>query len=146
MKYAFNPKNYHYRFYHVWFSMFLFVNMAFNKRASDLYCILFFFYFVVRQGNYFLLPSTQRKWPHFSNKEKRIEMKIHYSNEEHCFHIHRLLFLPFYIRHWFHYLQLHNLISHDVLNGTFLMKHKYFYITVNKHLLNCILTSIWYWY
>ena len=55
-------------------------------------------------------------------------------------------FLPFYIRHWFHYLQLHNLISHDVLNGTFLMKHKYFYITVNKHLLNCILTSIWYWY
>ena len=58
-----------------------------------LWLILYFiFYFVVRQGNYFLLPSTQRKWPHFSNKEKRIKMKIYCSNEEHCFHIHRLFF------------------------------------------------------
>ena len=58
-----------------------------------LWLILYFiFYIVVRQGNYFLLPSTQRKWPHFSNKEKRIKMKIYCSNEEHCFHIHRLFF------------------------------------------------------
>ena len=47
-----------------------FVNMAFNKHDADLYCIVFL-YFVVWQGIDFLLPlSTQRKWPHFSNKEE----------------------------------------------------------------------------
>ena len=92
MKYAPNPKNYHYLFLTT-FDSTCFCSLTWLSINALLWLILYFiFYFVVRQGNYFLLPSTQKKWPHFSNKEKRIKIKIYCSNEEHCFHIHRLFF------------------------------------------------------
>ena len=109
MKYAPNPKNYHYLFsYHVWFYMFLFVNMAFNKRTALTY-IVFYFLFCCQTRKLFFATVYSKKMTSFL-KQRKENQNENILLKWRAFLSHSSFVFLFYIRHLFHYLYLHNLL------------------------------------
>ena len=103
MKYAPNPKNYHYLFsYHVWFYMFLFVNMAFNKRAALTY-IVFHFLFCCQTRKLFFATVYSKKMTSFL-KQRKENQNENILLKWRALLSHSSFVFLFYIRHLFHCL------------------------------------------
>ena len=112
MKYALNPKNYHYLFLPR-LILKCFCSLTWLSINTLLWLILYFYFFILLSDKEIIFCYRLLKENDLISQTKKRESKWKYTTQMKsiAFTFIVCFSFSFYIRHWFHYLQLHYLFS-----------------------------------